>query len=151
MALLNPCMKVPSVNFIQKTSHAPSKCLSEKINWIISRIPYRISKNTFVYGSYESFSHARKQIQKKPFLLGFNLVKLQYDHSHLCIFFSTRGHPHICRPWAKARRAIREFARSTPGPQFTKDKMLKLSLFQRSRFWQLNRYSKNVFLLKYIA
>ena len=31
----------------------PSKCLSERINWIISTIPHRISKILFVYGSCE--------------------------------------------------------------------------------------------------
>ena len=37
-------MKVPFSDFIQKMSPAPSKCLSERINWIIAIIPHRISK-----------------------------------------------------------------------------------------------------------
>ena len=34
--------------FIQNMSQAPSKCLYQKINWIVSRFPCRISKNILV-------------------------------------------------------------------------------------------------------
>ena len=68
MSLLNPCMKVPSIDFIQKMSQAPSKCLSEKINWIISRIPHRISKFLFIYGFYEFLAILEVKIREAPFL-----------------------------------------------------------------------------------
>ena len=41
-------MKVPCFDFIQNMSQALSKCLSERINWIISKIHLRISKILFV-------------------------------------------------------------------------------------------------------
>ena len=72
MALFDPCMefeiflgqmtsfevllKCHSLTLSKKCLRlhpAPSKCLSERINWIISTIPHRISKILFVYGSYE--------------------------------------------------------------------------------------------------
>ena len=46
---------------------APSKCLSERINWIISRIPHRISKIIFVYGSYEFLAILEGKIREAPF------------------------------------------------------------------------------------
>ena len=72
MALFDPCLEFE--NFLgQMTSFevllkchsltlskkclklcpALSMCLSDRINWIISRIPHRISKILFVYGYYE--------------------------------------------------------------------------------------------------
>ena len=72
MALLVPCMefkfflgqmtsfevlsKCHSLTLSKKCLRlrpAPSKCLSERINWIISMVPHRISKIIFVYGSFE--------------------------------------------------------------------------------------------------
>jgi hypothetical protein len=49
-------IKVPFFDFFKKYLRlrpVPSKSLSERINWIISKIPHRISKILFVYGSYE--------------------------------------------------------------------------------------------------
>ena len=46
---------------------APSKCLSERINWIISTIPHRISKILFVYGSYEFLAMLEGKIREAPF------------------------------------------------------------------------------------
>ena len=67
MALFDPCMEFEMTSFevllkchsltlskkCLRLRPAPSKCLSERINWIISTIPHRISKFLFVYGSYE--------------------------------------------------------------------------------------------------
>jgi hypothetical protein len=49
---------------------APSKCLSERINWIISRIPHRISKILFVYGYYEFLAMLEGRIREAPFFKG---------------------------------------------------------------------------------
>ena len=49
---------------------ASSKCLSERINWIISRIPHRISKILFVYGSYEFLAKLEGKIREAPFFEG---------------------------------------------------------------------------------
>ena len=49
---------------------APSKCLSERINWIISTIPHRISKIIFVYGSYEFLAMLEGKIREAPFFQG---------------------------------------------------------------------------------
>ena len=46
---------------------APSKCLSERINWIIWRIPHRISKILFVYSSYEFLAMLEGKIRVNPF------------------------------------------------------------------------------------
>jgi len=46
---------------------APSKCLSERMNWIISTIPHRISKILFVYGSYEFLAMLKGKIREAPF------------------------------------------------------------------------------------
>ena len=46
---------------------AQSKCLSERINWIISGIPHRISKILFVYGSYEFLAMLEGKIREAPF------------------------------------------------------------------------------------
>ena len=46
---------------------APSKCLSERINWIISTIPHRISKILFVYGSYQFLAMLEGKIREAPF------------------------------------------------------------------------------------
>ena len=61
---------MPFSDFIQKMSQAPSKCLSERINWIISRIPHRISKIIFVYGSYEFLAVLEGKIREAPFFKG---------------------------------------------------------------------------------
>ena len=48
-------LKCHSLTFSKKCLRlppAPSKCLSERINWIISTIPHRIPKILLVYGSY---------------------------------------------------------------------------------------------------
>ena len=83
MALFDPCMEFE--NFLgQMTSFevllkchsltlskkclrlhpALSKCLSERINWIISRIPHRISKIIFVQGLYASLAMLEGKIRK---------------------------------------------------------------------------------------
>ena len=54
---------------------APSKCLSERINWIISTIPHRISKNLFVYGSYEFLAMLEGKIREGPFSM-FHYCKI---------------------------------------------------------------------------
>ena len=46
---------------------ALSKCLSERINWIISTIPHRISKILFVYCSYELLAMLEGKIREAPF------------------------------------------------------------------------------------
>ena len=53
------------------------KCLSERIDWNISRIPRRISKILFVYGSYEFLAmlEGEGKIREAPHFLRFNLVK----------------------------------------------------------------------------
>ena len=82
MALFDPCMefeifldqmtlfevllKCHSLTFSKKCP-APSKCLSERINWIISTIPHRISKILFVYGSYEFLAMLESKIREAPF------------------------------------------------------------------------------------
>ena len=48
---IRSAMKGPCFDFIQNMSLAPSKCLPERINWII---PHEISKILFVWGSYET-------------------------------------------------------------------------------------------------
>jgi hypothetical protein len=86
MALFDPCMEF--VNFLgQRTSFevllkchsltlskkclrlrpAPSKYLTERINWIISTIPHRISKNLFVLGSYEFLAMLEGKIEEAQF------------------------------------------------------------------------------------
>jgi hypothetical protein len=57
---------VPFFDFFQNVSQASSKCLSERINWIISRIPHRISKIIFVYGSYEFLAMLEGKIKDAP-------------------------------------------------------------------------------------
>ena len=65
MALFDPCMEfeiflsqmTPFELLIKcclRLRPAPSKCLSERINWIISTIPYRISKILFVYQCWKT-------------------------------------------------------------------------------------------------
>jgi hypothetical protein len=44
--------------------------MSARINWIISRIPHRISKNSFVYGSYEFLAMLEFKIREAPFFKG---------------------------------------------------------------------------------
>jgi hypothetical protein len=46
---------------------APSKCLSKRINGIISTIPHRISKILFVYGSYEFLAMLEGKFRETPF------------------------------------------------------------------------------------
>jgi hypothetical protein len=41
-------------------------CLSERIDWIISRIPHRISKIIFVYGSYEFLAMLEGKTREAP-------------------------------------------------------------------------------------
>ena len=60
---------------------APSKCLSERINWIISGIPHRISKILFVYGSYEFLAMLEDKIRETPFF------KVQYGKIIVCYAF----------------------------------------------------------------
>ena len=52
---------------------APSKCLSEKINWIISRIPRWIWKILFVLSLYEFLAMLEGKIRKGPFF------RVQFD------------------------------------------------------------------------
>jgi len=86
MALFDPCMefefflgqmtsfevllKCHSLTLSKKCLRlrpALSMCLSERINWIISRIPHRISKILFVYGSYEFLAMLEGKIREAPF------------------------------------------------------------------------------------
>ena len=46
---------------------APSKCLSERMNRIISKIPHRISKILFVYGYYEFLAMREGKVREAPF------------------------------------------------------------------------------------
>jgi len=64
---------VPFFDFFQKILRlrpAPSKCLSERINWTLSRIPHRISKILFVYGSYKFLAMLEGKIREAPFFKG---------------------------------------------------------------------------------
>jgi len=89
MALFDPCMefeiflgqmtsfevllKCHSLTLSKKCLRlrpALSMCLSERINWIISRIPHRISKILFVYGSYEFLAVLEGKIREAPFFRG---------------------------------------------------------------------------------
>ena len=86
MALFNPCMefekilgqmtsfevllKCHSLTLSKKCLRlrpAPSKCLSERINWIISTIPNRNSKILFVYGAYEFLTMLEGKTGEGPF------------------------------------------------------------------------------------
>ena len=49
---------------------ALSKCLSDRMNWIISRIPNRLPKILFVYGSYEFLEMLEGKIIAAPFFKG---------------------------------------------------------------------------------
>ena len=64
---------------------APSKCLSERINWIISRIPRWISKNIFVQGSYESLAMLEGKTRKGLFFQGLIWYNIQCDIMLQCI------------------------------------------------------------------
>ena len=46
------------------------RSLSERINWIISIIPHRITKNFIVYGSYEFLAMLEGKIRETPFFKG---------------------------------------------------------------------------------
>ena len=89
MALFDPCMKfeifggqMTSFELLLKCHFltlskkclrlrpAPSKCLSERINWIISTIPHRISKIIFVHGSYEFLAMLEGKNREAPFFKG---------------------------------------------------------------------------------
>ena len=48
----------------------PSKCLSKRINWIISRIPHRISKILFALGADEFLAVQESKIREAPFFKG---------------------------------------------------------------------------------
>ena len=66
-------MKVPLFDLNKKylmLHPVPSMCLSERINWIISTIPHRISKILFVYGSYEFLAMLEGKIREAPFFKG---------------------------------------------------------------------------------
>ena len=66
-------LKCHSLTFSKKCLRvrpAPSKRISERINWIISRIPHRISKILFVYGSYEFLAMLEGKIREAPFFKG---------------------------------------------------------------------------------
>ena len=88
MALFDPCMeyeiflgqmtsfevllKYHALTLSQKFLRlvpAPSKCLSEteRLNWIFSTIPHRISKIPFVYGSYEFLAMLEGKIREAHF------------------------------------------------------------------------------------
>ena len=86
MALFDPCMefenfwgqmtsfevllKCHSLTLSKKCLRlqpALSKCLSERINWIFSTIPHRISKILFVHGSYEFLAMVEGKIRDAPF------------------------------------------------------------------------------------
>ena len=86
MALFDPCMefekflgqmtlfevllKCHSLTLCKKYlrfCRAPSKCLSERINCIISTIPHRISKILIVYGSFEFLAMLEGKIREAPF------------------------------------------------------------------------------------
>ena len=61
---------MPLFDFIQKSLRLHpvlSKCLSERINWIISTISHRISKILFVYSSYEFLAMLEGKIREAPF------------------------------------------------------------------------------------
>ena len=74
MALFDPCMEF-EIFLGQVTSfEVLLKCqfmtFSKGINWIISRIPYRISKILFVYGYYEFLAMLEGNIREAPFFEG---------------------------------------------------------------------------------
>ena len=46
---------------------APSKCLSQRISWIISRIPHRISKILFALGADEFLAMLEGKVREAPF------------------------------------------------------------------------------------
>ena len=81
-----------------------SKCLSERINWIISRIPHRISKIIFVYGSYEFLSMLEGKIRETPFF--FKVQSGKMTVCTLCDFlFSQSIHftlLHVFSVWEKS-------------------------------------------------
>ena len=65
--------KCHCLNFSKKCLRlhpAPSKCLSERINWIISRIPHWISKILFVQDAYESLAMLEGKTRKGLFFQG---------------------------------------------------------------------------------
>jgi len=70
MTLFEVLLKCHSLTLSKKCIRlhpAPSKCLSEKINWIISTIPHRISKILFGYGSYKFLAMLEGKIGEAPF------------------------------------------------------------------------------------
>ena len=89
MALFDPCMEIkfffgPNDKFevllkchfltlskkCLRLRPAPSKCLFESLDWIISRIPHRIAKILFVYGSYEFLATLEGKIREAPCFKG---------------------------------------------------------------------------------
>jgi hypothetical protein len=77
MALFDLCMEfefflgqMTSFEVLSKCHYLTfsKKCL--RINWIISRIPHRISKILFVYGSYEFLAMLEGRIKEAPFFKG---------------------------------------------------------------------------------
>ena len=62
---------MPCFDFIPKVSQAPSSSvqvlISERINWIISTIPHRISKILFVYHLCEFLAMLEGKIREAPF------------------------------------------------------------------------------------
>ena len=70
MTLFEVLLKCHALTLSQKLLRvrpAPSKFLSERINWIISTIPHRISQILFVYGSYEFLAMLEGKFREAPF------------------------------------------------------------------------------------
>ncbi len=66
-------IKVPFFDFSKKCLRlrpAPPKCLSERINQIISRIPHRISKIRFAFGADDYLAMLEGKIREGPFFKG---------------------------------------------------------------------------------
>jgi len=63
-------LKCHSLTLSKKCLRLRPNALSERINWIISTIPHRISKILFVYGSYEFLAMLEGKIREAPFFKG---------------------------------------------------------------------------------
>ena len=68
--VLLKCHSLTSSRKCLRLRPAPSKRLSEKINWIIARIPHRISKILFIDGSNELPAMLKGKIREAPFFKG---------------------------------------------------------------------------------
>ena len=64
----------------------PSMYLSERINWIISSFPHRISKILFVLGSWDDFGSIGCRIGKCPFFI----VSILFLGSVTLIYFNKK-------------------------------------------------------------